>query len=159
MLRDGEQDTDVHSKGPELLQFLDTSLKDVDERAMLCWKKILDAKIPIPLSAVHTYNHDGSALNVTIMPRAEEIGSDSTQLHNHLSYEALKLGEFLVLFLLQQQAVRLVLITGMPCGAHRFVRLLALLHQLFYGSKVCPVLKLKNTVHMKRKLHRRRKQS
>ena len=48
------------------------------ERAKLCWQKILDAKISIPLSAVRTYTSDGSTLDVTIIPRAEENESDST---------------------------------------------------------------------------------
>ena len=75
---DGDQDSDFQPGGPELLHFWEAGFQEVLERAKLCWQKILDAKIPIPLSVVRTYTSDGSTLDVTIIPRAEENESDST---------------------------------------------------------------------------------
>ena len=48
--------------GPKLLHFWEAGFREVLERAKFCWQKILDAKIPIPPSAVRTYTSDGSAL-------------------------------------------------------------------------------------------------
>ena len=64
---DGDQDSHCQSGRPELLHFREAGFREVLERATLCWQKILDAKIPIPLSAVHTYTSDGSTLDVTII--------------------------------------------------------------------------------------------
>ena len=82
---DGDQDSDFQPGGPELLHFREAGFQEVLERAKLCWQKILDAKIPIPLNAVRTYMSDGSTLDVTIIPRAEENESDSTESSEFVS--------------------------------------------------------------------------
>ena len=56
MFKDGDQDSCTQSDGFKLLHFRSHSIADVEKRQEICWKKVIEERIPIPADRINVYD-------------------------------------------------------------------------------------------------------